>query len=110
MLKPLMLALTLFISAPFMAQATEITLLPSIKLKIGDQDYRGNYWDGGKWLNGNDWKKSYRWRNNGWQRYDRGWERGRGKRYDSYAQGYRDGYQDRKHSRERRYRHHDHRH
>lgn len=108
MIKPLMLALTFLLSAPFMAHAGEITLLPSIKLQIGDQDYRGNYWDGGRWLNSRDWKEHYRWRNNGWHRYDRGWERGRGKGHDSYIRGYRDGYKD---SKKRRHGHghgHDH--
>lgn len=106
MLKPLMLALTLFISAPFMANAAEITLLPSIKLQIGDRDYRGNYWDGGKWLNSRDWHDHYRWQKNSWHRYNRGWERGRDRGRDSYIRGYRDGYQDRKHSKGR----HHHRH
>ena len=31
------------------ANAGEITLLPSIKLQIGDRDNYGNYWDGGRW-------------------------------------------------------------
>ncbi len=25
------------------------TLLPSVKLQIGDRDNYGNYWDGGSW-------------------------------------------------------------
>ena len=101
MIKPILLALTLFICIPFMAQAAEITLLPSVRLQIGDQDYRGNYWDGGKWLNSNDWRNHYRWQNSRWQRYDRDWERGREKRDDSYMRGYRDGFQDRQYGHRR---------
>ena len=108
MLKPLMLALTLFISAPFMAHAAEITLLPSIKLQIGDKDYRGNYWDGGRWLNSRDWHDNYRWQKNSWHRYNRGWERGRDRGRDSYIRGYRDGYQDGKPGKGRGRHHHRH--
>lgn len=91
MIKPLLLALTLQLASSFVAvaHAGEITLLPSIKLQIGDQDRRGNYWDGGRWLNSNDWHRHYRWHDNRWHRYTRG-----PVRHNSYAKGYRDGFKD----------------
>lgn len=46
-MKSMILALTVMMVAPFAAQASEITLLPAVKLHIGDQDNHGNYWDGG---------------------------------------------------------------
>ena len=33
-----------FCSLPMAAQAAEITLVPSVKLQIGDRDNRGYYW------------------------------------------------------------------
>ena len=51
-LKPVLIALSLMLVAPMAAQASEITLLPSVKLHIGDQDRQGHYWDGGRWR---DW-------------------------------------------------------
>lgn len=48
-LKPLILALSMLTVVPMAAQAAELTLLPSVKLQIGDRDNSGNYWDGGHW-------------------------------------------------------------
>ncbi len=44
MFRSLILAAVLLASAPMFANAGEITLLPSIKLQIGDRDNYGNYW------------------------------------------------------------------
>lgn len=94
MFRSLMLALALLAAAPMVANAGEITLLPSVKLQIGDQDYRGNYWDGGRWRDRDYWHRNYEWRDRGWHRHrgwDRGWDRGR----SSYERGYREGWNDR---------------
>lgn len=49
MFRSLILAAALLAgTAPLIASAGEITLLPSIKLQIGDRDNYGNYWDGGR--------------------------------------------------------------
>jgi len=66
-LKPLFLALSMLTIAPMAAQAAELTLLPSVKLQIGDRDNSGNYWDGGHWRDHGYWKKHYEWRENRWQ-------------------------------------------
>lgn len=47
MFRSLILAAVLLAFTPLAANAGEITLLPSIKLQIGDRDNYGNYWDGG---------------------------------------------------------------
>ena len=49
MFRSLFLAAALMVFTPLAANAGEITLLPSIKLQIGDRDHYGNYWDGGQW-------------------------------------------------------------
>lgn len=49
MFRSLFLAAALMAFTPLAANAGEITLLPSIKLQIGDRDHYGNYWDGGRW-------------------------------------------------------------
>ena len=66
-LKPLILALSMLAVVPMAAQAAELTLLPSVKLQIGDRDRGGNYWDGGHWRDHSYWKKHYEWRQNRWQ-------------------------------------------
>ena len=43
MLKPAMLALAMMLAAPVMTQAAEITLVPAVKLQIGDQDNNGRF-------------------------------------------------------------------
>ena len=67
MLKPAIFALSLVLVAPMMAQAGEITLLPSVKLQIGDQDSGGRHWDGDRWRDQQWWKEHYQWRDNRWQ-------------------------------------------
>ncbi len=49
MLKPVMLALSMMLVAPPAVQAAEITLVPAVKLQIGDRDNSGHYWDGDHW-------------------------------------------------------------
>lgn len=71
MLKSMILALTIMTVAPFAAQASEITLLPAVKLQIGDQDNHGNYWDGGHWRDRAWWNKHYEWRDKHWQPHGR---------------------------------------
>lgn len=44
MFRSLILAAALLAFTPLAANAGEITLLPSIKLQIGDRDDYGNYW------------------------------------------------------------------
>ena len=41
-MQSIVLALSLVLVAPMAAQAAEITLVPSVKLQIGDRDNRGN--------------------------------------------------------------------
>ncbi|MFJ2976463.1 DUF2502 domain-containing protein [Kluyvera sp. NPDC087067] len=66
MFKPAMLALAMMLAAPVMVQAAEITLIPAVKLQIGDQDNRGYYWDGGNWRDHSWWNNHYEWRDNRW--------------------------------------------
>ena len=83
MFRSLILAAVLLASAPLVANAGEITLLPSIKLQIGDRDNYGNYWDGGRWRDRDYWHKH-------WKRHDNGWNK-----HNAYERGYRDGWGDR---------------
>ncbi|MGS9179384.1 DUF2502 domain-containing protein, partial [Salmonella enterica subsp. enterica serovar Infantis] len=46
MFRSLILAAALLAFTPLASNAGEITLLPSIKLQIGDRDDYGKYWDG----------------------------------------------------------------
>lgn len=94
MFRSLMLAIALLVAAPLVANAGEITLLPSVKLQIGDRDYRGNYWDGGKWRDRNYWHRNYEWRDRGWHHH-RGWDRNWKRGPSSYERGYREGWNDR---------------
>ena len=61
-MQSIVLALSLVLVAPMAAQAAEITLVPSVKLQIGDRDNRGYYWDGGHWRDHGWWKQHYEWR------------------------------------------------
>lgn len=88
MFRSLILAAVLMASAPMFAHAGEITLLPSVKLQIGDRDHYGNYWDGGRWRDRDYWHKH-------WYRHDNGWHRGWDNR-KAYERGYRDGWGDRR--------------
>ncbi len=65
-MQSIVLALSLVLVAPMAAQAAEITLVPSVKLQIGDRDNRGYYWDGGHWRDHGWWKQHYEWRGNRW--------------------------------------------
>lgn len=67
MLKPVFFALSLLMVAPLAAQAAEITLVPAVKLQIGDQDRHGNYWDGSHWRDHDWWHRHYEWRENHWR-------------------------------------------
>ena len=66
MFRSLILAAVLLAFTPLAANAGEITLLPSIKLQIGDRDNYGNYWDGGRWGGRGLWHKNNVWRKNCW--------------------------------------------
>ena len=70
MFRSLFLAAALMAFTPLAANAGEITLLPSIKLQIGDRDHYGNYWDGGHWRDRDYWHRNYEWRKNRWWRHD----------------------------------------
>ncbi len=70
MLKPLFLALSMMLVTPLAVQAAEITLIPAVKLQIGDRDDRGQYWNGGHWRDHGWWQKHYDWRENHWQPRD----------------------------------------
>lgn len=59
MFRSLILAAVLMAFTPLAANAGEITLLPSIKLQIGDRDNYGNYWDGGRWRSRDYWHHNY---------------------------------------------------
>lgn len=87
MFRSLILAAVLMTSVPMFANAGEITLLPSVKLQIGDRDNYGNYWDGGRWRDRDYWHKNWYLRDNGWHR---GWNK-----HNAYERGYRDGWGDR---------------
>ncbi|MEB6379834.1 DUF2502 domain-containing protein [Leclercia adecarboxylata] len=65
-LKPVLIALSLMLVAPMAVQASEITLVPAVKLQIGDRDNQGHYWDGGHWRDHDWWKSHYEWRDNRW--------------------------------------------
>ena len=69
-LKPALLVLSMMMVAPMAVQASEITLVPAVKLQIGDQDNRGHYWDGGRWRDHDWWKAHYDWRDNHWRPHD----------------------------------------
>lgn len=73
MFRSLILAAALLAFTPLAANAGEITLLPSIKLQIGDRDDYGNYWDGGRWRDRDYWHNHYEWRKNRWWRHDNGY-------------------------------------
>ncbi|BBW27894.1 DUF2502 domain-containing protein [Enterobacter bugandensis] len=94
MFRSLILAAVLLASAPLVATAGEITLLPSVKLQIGDRDDYGRYWDGGYWRDRDYWHRHYEWRGDRWRRHDNGLHRGWYKN-NAYERGYREGWKDR---------------
>ncbi|EHM51158.1 DUF2502 domain-containing protein [Yokenella regensburgei] len=74
-MKPVFLALSMLlvaptIVAPVIVHAEEITLVPAVKLQIGDRDDRGYYWDGGNWRDHDWWGRHYEWRDNRWHPHD----------------------------------------
>jgi len=71
MLKSIVLALSILVVTPLAVQASEITLVPAVKLQIGDQDNRGNYWDGGQWRDHGWWGNHYEWHDNHWRPHGR---------------------------------------
>ncbi|RJT23055.1 DUF2502 domain-containing protein [Buttiauxella izardii] len=90
MLKPIILALSMLVIAPLAAQASEITLVPAVKLQIGDQDNHGNYWDGGNWRDHGWWNDHYEWRDNRWHPHDHHddhHDKGKGKDKDHHDNG-----------------------
>lgn len=96
MFRSLILAAVLLAAGPLVANAGEITLLPSVKLQIGDRDNYGNYWDGGSWRDRDYWRRHYEWRDNRWHRHDNGWHKGWYKGRDKARErGYRAGWNDR---------------
>ncbi|HBI09500.1 MAG TPA: DUF2502 domain-containing protein [Franconibacter pulveris] len=100
MFRSLILAAVLLAGTPLIASAGEITLLPSIRLQIGDRDNYGNYWDGGRWRDRDYWHRHYERRDGRWWRHDNGWHHGWDKKrgWDNrraYERGYRAGWEDR---------------
>lgn len=95
MFRSLLLAAVLLAGAPMMASAGEITLLPSIKLQIGDRDNGGNYWDGDRWRDRGYWHRHYDRRDGHWRKHDNGYHRGWNKDRNAYERGYREGWSDR---------------
>ncbi|AGJ87719.1 DUF2502 domain-containing protein [Raoultella ornithinolytica] len=69
-LKSVILALSMSLVAPAVVHASEITLVPAVKLQIGDRDNYGNYWDGGRWRDHEWWGRHYDWRDNHWRAHD----------------------------------------
>jgi hypothetical protein len=65
-LKSVFLALSMMLVAPAAVHASEITLVPAVKLQIGDQDNNGHYWDGGNWRDHGWWDQHYERENNHW--------------------------------------------
>ncbi|HFO0271868.1 DUF2502 domain-containing protein [Enterobacter asburiae] len=94
MFRSLILAAVLLASAPLIANAGEITLLPSVKLQIGDRDDYGRYWDGCYWRDRDYWNRHYEWRGDRWWKHDNGRHRGWYKD-NAYERGYREGWNDR---------------
>lgn len=69
-LKSVILALSMLLVAPAAVHAAEITLVPAIKLQIGDRDNSGHYWDGGRWRDREWWGRHYDWRDDRWHPHD----------------------------------------
>lgn len=69
-LKPVLLALSMLLVAPALVHADEITLIPAVKLQIGDRDDYGHYWDGDHWRDRDWWAHHYDWRDDRWRQHD----------------------------------------
>lgn len=91
--RSLVLGAVLLAVLPSGASAGEITLLPSIKLQIGDRDRLGYYWDGDRWRDRDYWHKNWKRHGGHWYRDNgrhRGWEQRR-----AWKRGYIEGRHDR---------------
>ena len=86
-LKPVLIALSLMLVAPMAVQASEITLVPAVKLQIGDRDKSGHYWDGGRWRDHDWWKSHYEWRDNRWHPHDEHHDNRHNDRHDDHRPG-----------------------
>ncbi len=95
----LLAAVLLASSAPIVTQAEEITLLPAIKLQIGDRDSYGHYWDGGRWRDKDYWHRHYEYRDKHWRKLEK-------KQRKAYEKGYHDGRKDAKKREKEYYKHH----
>ncbi|HDS5592562.1 TPA: DUF2502 domain-containing protein [Enterobacter hormaechei subsp. xiangfangensis] len=91
MIRTLLTTLCLTMAVPGMVYADEITLLPSIKLQVGDRDNHGNYWDGNGWHDRDYWDHHYEWQDNHWRKKEMKKQR------KEYEKGYRDGRKDAHH-------------
>ncbi len=86
-LKPVLIALSLMLVAPMAVQASEITLVPAVKLQIGDRDKQGHYWDGGHWRDHDWWKSHYEWRDNRWHPHGEHHDNRHHDRHDDHRPG-----------------------
>jgi len=86
-LKPALIALSLMLVAPMAVQAAEITLVPAVKLQIGDRDNNGHYWDGGRWRDHDWWKSHYEWRDNRWHPHGEHHDNRHHDRHDDHRPG-----------------------
>ncbi len=86
-LKPALIALSLMLVAPMAVQAAEITLIPAVKLQIGDRDNRGHHWDGGRWRDNDWWKSHYEWRDNRWRPHGEHHDNRHHDRHDDHRPG-----------------------
>lgn len=100
MLKSMILALSILVITPLAAQASEITLIPAVKLQIGDQDHNGRHWDGGNWRDDRWWKDNYEWHDNHWRKHDNGNHYGQYKngKHDDDHDKYKNGKHDNGHN------------
>ncbi|HEI8866566.1 TPA: DUF2502 domain-containing protein [Serratia odorifera] len=106
MFKPLLLAAILVATTAPLAQQAQaeglnIDLMPGVSLRIGDQDRRGNYWDGHDWRDRDWWENhrgryqgersrrgyywdGYRWRDGDYWRKNYYYHDGRYRKYDKH--------------------------
>lgn len=59
------------IAPPAQADGLNIDLMPGVSLRIGDQDNRGNYWDGYDWRDRDYWRKNYYYHDGRYCKYDK---------------------------------------
>ncbi|MEA1065610.1 DUF2502 domain-containing protein [Erwinia sp. HR93] len=106
-IRSVLLAAIIVMAAPLTAFAShDISLLPGVKLKLGDRDDYGNFWDGGRWRDNNDWHRHWRWHGGHWQRHN-GYERGWGRDYrDDRHRDHHHRHHNHHHDRHQRHHHH----